>query len=44
MPQRVTNNFAFSFSADSIILLGGMVKKDEAYIPKESTKVYELND
>lgn len=44
LPQRISNNFAFSFSEDYIVLLGGMLKKDEAYIPRESTKMFELND
>jgi N-acetylneuraminic acid mutarotase len=44
LPQKISNNFAFSFSADYIVLLGGMLKKDEAYIPRESTKIFELND
>ena len=42
MPQKVTNNFAFSFNPDYIVILGGMLKKPEAFVPKESAKVYEL--
>ena len=42
--MKISNNFAFSFNPDYIVLLGGMVKKDEAYIPRESTKAFELND
>lgn len=42
--MRVSNNFAFSFNPDYIVLVGGMLKKDEAYMPRESTKVFELND
>ena len=44
LPQRISNNFAFSFNAEYIVLLGGMLKKDEAYVPRESTKTFELND
>ena len=44
IPQKVTNNFAFSFNPDYIVILGGMLKKPEAFVPKESQKVYELQD
>lgn len=44
LPQRISNNFAFSFNPEYIVLLGGMLKKDEAYVPRESTKTFELND
>ncbi len=44
MPQRITNNFAFSFNPDYIVILGGMLKKDEKFIPRESQKIYELQD
>jgi hypothetical protein len=36
LPQKVTNHYAFSFNPQYIIILGGMVKKDAAYLPKES--------
>ena len=42
IPFRISNNFAFSFNQDFIIILGGMLKKPEAYVPKESQKVFEL--
>ena len=44
IPQKVVNNFCFSFNPDYIVLLGGMVRKEDSFIPKESTKVFELND
>ena len=44
MPFKITNNFAFSFNQDFIVILGGMLKKPDAYIPKESQKVFELQD
>lgn len=44
MPMRITNNFAFSFNPDYIVILGGMMKKDEKFVPKESQKIYELQD
>jgi hypothetical protein len=44
MTMRISNHYAFSFNPDYIVILGGMVKKDEAYIPRESSKVFELND
>ena len=44
LPTRISNHFAFSFNPDYIVLLGGMIKKDEAFMPREATKVFELND
>ena len=44
MPQKITNNFAFSFNPEYIVILGGMLKKDEKFVPRESQKVYELQD
>ena len=44
LPQKVTNHYAFSFNPEYIIILGGMVKKDAAYLPKESQKAFELQD
>ena len=42
--MRIANHFAFSFNPDHIVILGGMVKKDEAYMPRETSKIFELND
>lgn len=36
MPQKITNNFAFSFNPEYIVILGGMLKKDEKFVPRES--------
>mmetsp|Transcript_7294 Transcript_7294/g.10265 ORF Transcript_7294/g.10265 Transcript_7294/m.10265 type:complete len:120 (+) Transcript_7294:1159-1518(+) len=44
MPQRITNNFAFSFNENYVVIFGGMLKKDEKFIPREEQKVYELQD
>ena len=44
IPQRVANSFAFSFNPDYIILLGGMLKKEEQFIPVDSKKSFELQD
>ena len=44
MPQKITNNYAFSFNQDYIVILGGMLRKDDKFVPRESQKVYELQD
>ena len=44
MPQKITNNFAFSFNQNYIVIFGGMMKKDEKFVPRESQKIYELQD
>lgn len=44
MPMRISNHFAFSFNPEHIVILGGMIKKDEAYMPRETSKIFELND
>ena len=36
IPFRISNNFAFSFNQDFIVMLGGMLRKPDAYVPKES--------
>jgi len=44
MPSRVANLFAFSINSDYIVIMGGMKKKAEELVPKESKKVYELDN
>mmetsp|Transcript_5397 Transcript_5397/g.6884 ORF Transcript_5397/g.6884 Transcript_5397/m.6884 type:complete len:192 (-) Transcript_5397:112-687(-) len=44
LPMKMSNHFSFSFSPDYLIVFGGMIKKQEAYIPRESQKVFELSD
>jgi hypothetical protein len=43
MPARVANLFTFSVNNEYIIIMGGMKKKQEDNIPKESKKIYELD-
>ena len=40
----MANHYSFSFNPNYIIILGGLLKKQEQYIPRESTKVFELQD
>ncbi|CDW86358.1 kelch motif family protein [Stylonychia lemnae] len=42
MPQRMANFFSFSLNKDYILIMGGMKKKQEDFIPKESKKIYEI--
>jgi len=44
LPQRMTNHFSFSFNPNYIIILGGLLKKAEQFIPSESKKIFELQD
>lgn len=44
LPQKITNHFSFSFNPNYIIILGGLLKKAEQFVPRESQKVYELQD
>eukprot|EP00347_Sterkiella_histriomuscorum_P013856 403363103 len=42
LPQRMANFFSFSLNKDYIIIMGGMKKKQEEYVPKESRKTFEI--
>ena len=42
LPQRMANHFAFGINKDYILIMGGMKKKKEEFIPKESRKVFEI--
>ena len=44
MPQKVANHFSFSFNPNYIIILGGLLKKQEQFVPRESSKMFELQD
>ena len=44
MPNKIANLFSFSLNGEYIIIMGGMKKKQEEFIPKESKKVYELDN
>ncbi len=44
MPSRVANLFTFSINSDYIIIMGGMKKKQESQVPKDSKKIYELDN
>lgn len=44
MPTQVANLFSFAINNECIIIMGGMKKKDEKFVPKESKKVYELDN
>jgi hypothetical protein len=36
--------FAFSLNSDYIVIMGGMKRKNDELVPKESKKVYELEN
>lgn len=41
----MANLFAFAINNDHIVILGGMKKKNEEFLPKnESKKIYELEN
>jgi hypothetical protein len=40
----MTNHFSFSFNPNYIIILGGLLKKAEQFVPTESKKAFELQD
>jgi hypothetical protein len=42
MPCKISNLFSCSINSEYIVIIGGMRKKDEEFIPKESKKIYEL--
>jgi N-acetylneuraminic acid mutarotase len=44
MPHKIANLFSFSLNSEYIIIMGGMKKKDEEFVPKESKKIYELEN
>jgi hypothetical protein len=44
MPCKISNLFSYSINNDYIVIMGGMRKKDEEFIPKESKKIYELEN
>ena len=44
LPQKMANLFSFGINADHIIILGGMKKKAEEYLPRDSRKLYELEN
>ena len=44
LPQKMGNLFSFALNSDYIIIMGGMKKKPEEYLPKESKKLYELEN
>ena len=38
----MANLFAFSLNNEHIVIMGGMKKKPEEFVPRESRKLYEL--
>ena len=42
MPIKVSNHYSFSFNPKYIIILGGLMKKPEQFVPRESSKMFEL--
>ena len=44
MPTKIANMFAFSLNPDYIVIMGGMKRKNDEFVPKESKKVYELEN
>ena len=44
MPSKISNLFSYSLNNEFIVIMGGMKKKDEEFIPKESKKIYELEN
>lgn len=44
MPNRLANTFSFSINSEYIIIMGGMKKKPEELVPRESKKVFELEN
>jgi hypothetical protein len=40
----MSNLFSFGINADHIIIMGGMKKKNEEFVPRESRKLYELEN
>jgi hypothetical protein len=44
LPQRMANHFSFSLNSEHIVIMGGMKKKPEEFVPRESRKLYELEN
>jgi hypothetical protein len=44
MPMKVSNHYSFCFNPNYIIILGGLMKKSEQFVPRESSKMFELQD
>ncbi len=42
LPQRMANIFAFGLSSEYVLIMGGMKKKQEEFVPKESRKMFEI--
>ena len=44
MPSKISNMFAFSLNPNYIVIMGGMKRKEDEFVPKESKKVFELEN
>jgi len=44
LPQKMANLFSFSLNSEHIVIMGGMKKKLEEFIPRESKKTFELEN
>ena len=44
LPIRMANHFSFSLNPENIVIMGGMKRKNEDYLPKESKKSFELEN
>ena len=44
LPSKMANTFAFGVNQDYILIMGGLKKKNEEFVPRESRKVFELEN
>ncbi len=44
MPTKISNMFSFSLNPNYIVIMGGMKRKEDEFVPKESKKVFELEN
>ena len=44
MPSKVSNLFAFSINEQNIVILGGLKRKEDKFVPKDSKQVFELEN
>ena len=44
MPEKMANMMAFAINNEYIMIMGGMKKKQEEFLPKDTKKLYELEN
>ena len=44
LPVRMANHFAYSLNPEHIVIMGGMKRKNEEFVPKETKKSFELEN